>query len=104
VLPRKARLPRVQFPTVLKSGRRLASAHFLVVVGKESTGYAVVLSKKTAKLSVTRHRLKRRVLAILRTLPLPPSLIIFPKSSADSVSYKDMKAEIGHLLSSNKNI
>ena len=87
------------FPTVLKTGRRLASAHFMVVLSKEAKGYAVVIPKKIARLSATRHRIKRQVFSSLRTLPLPPALIVFPKSSVSSVSYQDIQAEIKKLLS-----
>lgn len=98
MFPRQKRLSREEFPTVMKAGRRLSSLNFTATFSPETTGYAVVVSKKIVRLSVTRHRIKRRVLAILRTLTLPPSLIIFPKSSANSVSYTDMRAEIENLL------
>jgi ribonuclease P protein component len=101
VFSRRTRFPRAAFPSALKSGRRLSSAHFSAVLPEEGKGYAVVVSKKVARLSVTRHRIKRRVLMALRTLPLPPALIIFPKASADSVSYQDIQAELAVLLSKN---
>lgn len=87
------------FPTALKSGQRLSSEHLSVVLPKEGVGYAVVVSKKVARLSVTRHRIKRRILAALRTLTLPSSFIVFPKASAGSVSYKDIQTELLYLLS-----
>ncbi len=88
------------FPATLSAGLRLSSPHFTLVASKEAKGYAVIVPKKVARLSVTRHRIKRRVLAALRTLPsLPPALIIFPKPSAHSVSYQDTRAEIAHMLS-----
>ncbi len=62
-------------------------------------GYAVVIPKKVARLSVTRHRIKRRIFNALRTIPLPPALIIFPRASASSVSYQDIHTEIAQLLS-----
>ena len=101
VLNRRERLPRALFPAVLKTGRRLSSPHFTVSISREVKGYAVVIQKKVARLSVTRHRIKRQVLAILASFdtPLPPALILFPKSSVSSVSYRDMKAEIEKLLS-----
>ncbi|MBI5405626.1 ribonuclease P protein component [Candidatus Kaiserbacteria bacterium] len=98
MLPRRERLPRGEFPALLTSGRRLSSAHFTAVFSGENRGYAVVVPKKVAHLSVTRHRIKRRILAALRTLPLPPSLIIFPQPSAGSVSYEDTRAEMAELL------
>jgi len=99
VFSRRERLNREIFPSIIKNGRRLSSPHFSAIFSSEAKGYAVVISKKVARLSVTRHRIKRRIFAALRTLPLPPALIIFPKSSASSVSYEDIKVEIKQLLS-----
>ncbi|MFH1178194.1 MAG: ribonuclease P protein component [bacterium] len=99
---RKKRFPRADFPTALRSGRRFTSPHFIVVVPKVSDGYAVVVSKKTARLSVTRHKIKRKILAILRTLQLPKAMIVFPKPSLSSVHYRDMEKELSDLLSNIK--
>ncbi len=74
------------------------SEHFSVVAAREFKGYAVVVPKKVARLSVTRHRIKRRVQAALRTLRLPSALIVFPKASASSVSYNDIKTELARIL------
>lgn len=87
------------FPAAIKTGRRLSSPHFTAIVSHEVKGYAVVVPKKVARLSVTRHRIKRQVLAALRTLSLPPALILFPKASVSSVSYEDIQTEIKNLLS-----
>jgi ribonuclease P protein component len=109
VFPRKKRLSRASFPSVLKAGRRFSSQHLSVVIPKkgglpsEANGYAVVVSKKVARLSVKRHQIKRRVLAAIRTLPLPPALIVFPQSSVSSVSYQDIKTELAELLSKHNN-
>lgn len=99
MFPRRKRLNRAAFPNVLSSGRRLSSAHFTAVIAKNSEGYAVVVSKKAARLSVTRHRIKRRALEALKPLPLPPSLILFPKASAAELSSKEMRSELTVLLS-----
>ncbi len=99
MFPRRERLPRADFPLVLKTGRRVDSPHFTVVFSDNMKGCAVVVSKKTARLSVTRHSIKRRVLAALSTLSLPRGgLIVFPKSSAHSVSYEDIRGEIAQSL------
>jgi ribonuclease P protein component len=102
VFPRRKRLPRSVFPAALAGGKRLSSPHFTLILPAEMKGYAVVISKKTARLSITRHRIKRRVLSALRKLPLPPALIVFPKSSVDSVSYQDVEQELAGLLSKNR--
>lgn len=79
----------------------MSSEHLSVVIPTEGRGYAVVVSKKSARLSVTRHRIKRRILAALRTLKLPQALIVFPRASASSVSYQDIQTELATLLSKN---
>lgn len=79
----------------------MSSEHLSIVIPAEGRGYAVVVSKKVARLSVTRHRIKRRVLAALRTLELPYALIVFPRASASSVSYQDIQTELATLLSKN---
>lgn len=87
------------FAAALKGGERLSSAHFTAILPKEASGYAVVVSKKVARLSVTRHRIKRRALEALRTLALPPSIILFPKSSVQDMTYQQTREELAELLS-----
>lgn len=87
------------FPAALTAGRRLSSAHFTAILPREAKGYAVIVSKKTARLSVTRHRIKRQVLAALRALRPPGALILFPKPSALKLEYRQIKMEIAGLLS-----
>jgi ribonuclease P protein component len=99
VFPGRKRLPRAQFPVLMMSGRRFSSPHFTAVVSDKTEGYAVIVPKKVARLSVIRHKIKRRVFAALRNLPLPKALIIFPKTSVSSVSYQDIHAELKKLLS-----
>jgi ribonuclease P protein component len=99
VFSRRERLPRALFPATLSTGRRLSSPHFSAVVSEDTKGIAVVVPKKVARLSVTRHRIKRRTLAALRTLRLPPALILFPKESVQTLGDFDMKLELAALLS-----
>jgi ribonuclease P protein component len=68
VFARKERLSRDSFPTALSLGRRISSPNFSVAIPLQGSGYAVVVSKKVAKLSVTRHTVKRRVVGVLRSL------------------------------------
>jgi len=83
----------------MASGRRFSSPHLTAVVSDKTNGYAVIVPKKVAQLSVIRHKIKRRVFTALRNLSLPPALIIFPKASVSSVSYQDIQAELKKLLS-----
>ena len=103
MFPHRKRFPRAAFPLALKTGRRFSSLHFTFIVPKSGEGYAVVVPKKIARLSVTRHLIKRRALAALRTLPLPPALIVFSRSSLDGVHYQDIKKELADILSTIKN-
>ena len=99
MFPSKKRFPRALFLSAIKTGRRFSSQHFSVLLPPTGEGYAVVVPKKIANLSVKRHQIKRRVLSALRTLHLPPALIVFPKSSVHSVSYQDIKLELDDILS-----
>lgn len=84
----------------MKGGLKVSSPHFTAIFSRETKGYAVVVSKKVARLSVTRHRIKRRVVAVLRTLPsLPDGAILFPKSSVATLPYPDLQAALAVLLS-----
>jgi len=71
----------------------------MLVVPKEFRGYAVVIPKKIVHLSSARHLLKRRIFEAMRTMPLPPALIVFARAQANSVNYKDIETEIKNLLS-----
>jgi ribonuclease P protein component len=99
VFPRRKRLSRAAFPSALAKGRRISSPHFVAVIPKETSGYAIIVPKKVSRLSVTRHRIKRRVLEALHTLPLPPALILFPKSPVAHMTHKEVVVELIGLLS-----
>lgn len=62
-------------------------------------GYTVVVSKKVARLSVTRHLIKRRVLALLRAAPhKPAALLVLLKPSAVALSYAELRVDLYNLL------
>ncbi len=75
----------------------------MVVVPQAGEGYAVVVAKKVARLSVARHKMKRRILAALRALPLPGSVVVFPRASAIDLDFKSTKEELAALLSKIRN-
>lgn len=95
---RTRRLSREDFPNALSRGKRLTSANLTLVVPREARGHAVVVSKKVEKLSVRRHTLKRRIIAAMESLALPPSLIVLPKKTALTLSTKELRDEIESLL------
>ena len=95
------RLPRADFSSALRSGKRVSSANFTLIFPKDSRGYAVVIPKKVIRQAAKRNRVKRQVLEAFRSVPLPPALIVFPRFGANSVDYKDIVAELSTLLSKN---
>lgn len=103
MLPRNMRLSRAHFASSNPRGpeKRLVSSHFSVslrtVAG--NGGCAVVISKKVAKLSVSRHLLKRRVLAVIRPYCTKDrSLIIYARPGAAALSFGALKDELSSLL------
>ncbi len=95
MFPRSRRLSRTDFSrSSVSRGERRSSSHFSVVIPHEGQGYAVVISKKTVKLSVKRHLLKRRILSALRKLDLPPSLIVYPKAGSLTLPFKELTEQL----------
>jgi ribonuclease P protein component len=99
VFPRRERLPRDEFPSKDTRVYRVSSPFFVVSQPTQGQGYAVVVAKKAVRRSVDRHRLKRRVIAALRTLPLPTALVVYPRAAAQSLDFAATQAELGALLS-----
>jgi ribonuclease P protein component len=94
MFPRRQRLSRAAFPHASKGGKRITLPYFALSASNEALGHAVIVSKQVARLSVTRHRVKRQVSAILRTLELPPSLIVYARAGAPKRSFAQIKEEL----------
>lgn len=80
---------------------RLASAHFSLSLRKAASagGCAVVVSKKVARLSVTRHLLKRRVFSVIRPHCLSDrALILYARPGAAALSFQDLETELRELM------
>lgn len=77
----------------------MSSVNFSATVSNKINGYSVVLSKKAAPLSVTRHKIKRRVINALKELSLPRAMVVYPRSAASKMTYQDIKTELKELLS-----
>lgn len=59
----------------------------------------MIVSKKTLPKAADRHRLKRRIFAILGALPLSGSVVVYPRASALSLPVRDLRSELSTLLS-----
>jgi ribonuclease P protein component len=103
MLPRKLRLSREAFGEVRRL-KRAASPHFSVSYESEEGsggGAAVVIAKKAAKLAVTRHLLKRRILAVARPYVVAERiLIIHVRPGAAALPFPELKGELISLLGS----
>ena len=99
VFSRRERLSRASLTAGLKGGKRRSTPYFSAVFPVSGRGYAVIIPKKVARLSVTRHRMKRRVLTALRHLALPPTIIIFPQAKVKDLGYDELIAELKKLFS-----
>lgn len=100
MLPRRMRLSR-QDLSGFKPAMRVDSPHFSVALGPEGQkpGFAAVISKKVAKLSVTRHLLKRRIMAVFKDFPENArSVVVYAKAGAPSLPFSVLKEELSALL------
>ncbi len=82
----------------MSQGVRANIKHFSIVYKKDLSGHAVVVSKKVAKKAVIRHRIKRRVRAVLREICVSEGCIIFARTGADVLDYKKIYSEIQELI------
>lgn len=99
MLPRKLRLPRSGFSDAQKHAR-VSSTHLSVTYKKNASpeGFAVVVSKKVAPLSVKRHLLKRRILSVVRAWSEKEfACIVYARAGADKLSYTALKTELADL-------
>ena len=80
--------------------KRVASPHFSLSVREaEKGGCAVVIGKKVAKLSVSRHLLRRRVLSLLPPWYSPTRVVIvFARPGSKELDYPTLSEEINALL------
>ena len=62
-------------------------------------GCATVISKKIARLSVSRHLLKRRMLSVMKDhCAKDRVLIVYARPGAAALPYQELKAELSELL------
>ena len=108
MLPKKqnrlVRLTRQTFPDT-RSLKRASSEHFSLSYGDFDThargGVAVVMAKKVARLAVTRHLLKRRILSLLGPYAREDRVIVIhTRPGAANVSFPELKSELISLLGS----
>ena len=101
MLPRGKRLARESFPDVAR-GKRAISAHFSITVSKSEEGRAaVVVSKKVAKSSVGRHRLKRQIFEAIKKNVRPGySFIVYARAGSTTLPFQELSRELGALLDS----
>ena len=100
MIPRMMRLSRAHFaPTGPE--KRLVSSHFSLSLRLNQTegGCAVVVSKKVARLSVSRHLLKRRVLSIIRPwCTKDRALVLYARPGSQALPFSVLKEELEELL------
>ncbi len=94
MFPRRERLSRTAFTAALKSGRRVTTPHLALVASREVKNYAVAVPKQVARLSVSRHRLKRQVIGLLQGMTLPAGLIVFARAGAPALNREELRAEL----------
>jgi len=100
MLPKKKRITKDIFQTILKKGNIVSGSFFLFRYIKEtSPKYAFVVSKKIAKTAIKRNSLRRKGYNVLRLYDLKSCAgIFFYKKEALSASVVEIKEEINSIL------
>jgi len=100
MISRKMRLSRAHFAPQGPE-TRATSAHFSLSTwdAPQKGGVAAVISKKVARLSVSRHLLKRRIMAVLAPYASSDrAIVVYARAKAASLPYSELKAELTELL------
>lgn len=100
MLPKKKRITKDIFQTIIRKGNIVSGSFFLFRYIKESNPrYVFVVSKKIAKTAVKRNSLRRRGYNILRQYNLKNCAgIFFYKKEALHVSLNELKKDIDFIL------
>lgn len=114
MLPSKNRISRKEFPAhkaqgipnqlVRGSAVKFFSPYFSAIFynGAVESRASVVVSKKTAKTAVARNLLRRRFYDLLapyfKTMSVPTTVVIYPKTEAINAQFSVLKIEIENAL------
>ncbi len=102
MLPRSKRLTRREFATLPYKSFLVHGEFFSLKVSPRPgiSKFAVVISAKSAKRSVDRHLIKRRVMEAIQKLPIKTevSCVFYAKAAATKASFKQIHTEINSLL------
>ena len=94
------RLSRAHFAPIGPETRG-ASPHFSLSTWEapQKGGVAAVISKKIARFSVSRHLLKRRILAATLPYASPDrAMVIYARPGSPALSYQELKKELDDLI------
>ena len=100
MLPKKKRVTKNTFQTIMEKGSIISGSFFLLrYIKQDIPQYAFVAPKKIAKTAVKRNSLRRKGYNILRTYKLGiNSGIFFFKKEALTASSVELKQDIDFLL------
>jgi len=101
MLSKKKRVTKELFQTIMKVGGTLSGSFFVFrYIKQNNPQYAFVAPKKVAKRAVDRNKLRRQGYNALRSFKLKGYAgIFFYKKQTKAVSFKDIKEEVGLILS-----
>lgn len=107
MLPKKERLSRDEFNRFFSGGKRIHSPHIQCIYSPNETLHvSVVVSKKTAKTSVMRHKIRRRIYDIVRrhrqSTGLAGVFIFLTKTGISTLQYDALKKEVEQIIMSKK--
>lgn len=103
MLAKQKRITKQSFPR--KADFRLSDNTLSVTITHINQGkirFSVVISKKVAKLAVTRNRARRRIYSILDSYKTTTSqmlIVIYVKKSIEKLTNQELKEEIKRLFS-----
>lgn len=109
MVPKKKRVTKDLFQSVMKTGKMLSSPLFVFRYlptqdgPKKEIRYAVVAPKSVAKKATDRNKLRRQGYNAIRTTPIQSGIgIFFYKKQAKNIDFSQIKDEIAMLVAKSK--
>jgi len=100
MLPKKKRVTKDLFSSIMKTGKIISGSFFVFrYINQTNPQYAIVAPKSVSKGAVGRNSLRRKGYTAIRSFPVDSgSGIFFYKKNANTASYQEIKEDIGLLL------
>ncbi|MDO8430597.1 MAG: ribonuclease P protein component [Candidatus Taylorbacteria bacterium] len=98
MLPKSKRLTTEAFKEIIEKGQSFHSPFLIlkVCLSDNSSKFAISVPKKSAKLAVSRNKIRRQIYSIIKNLHIKSgyNVVVIVKSDISKLDFKNLSAEV----------